>query len=131
VIWSTSKPAVTFTVPVRSEDAGQPLYAHTFLDYGTSSVQQLNIVTFAPSTYDDQSRAIVVKGPPATTKDGCHVFTLVVAHLSSFSTQEGFYLDPNTAGDDAAIVSWWMNINAPEGATNTLVNCPRSGLPAQ
>ena len=131
VVWSTSKPSVTFTVPVRSEDAGEPLYAHTFLDYGTSSVQQLNIVKFAASTYADQSRTVVVKGPPATTKDGCHVFTVIVAHLSSFSAEDGFYLDPNTAGDDAAIVSWWMNINAPENATNTLMNCPRSGLPAQ
>ena len=130
VVWSTNGKPLTFTIPVRSEDAGLKMFAHSFLDYGTSEEDPLLIVTIDPSTYD-QTRKIEMKGPPTTTRAGCHVFTVVVAHDGTFLEDDGFHLDPKKAGDDAAIVSWWMNVNAPDNASNTLVDCPRSGLPSQ
>jgi hypothetical protein len=127
VLWSSMSPPVTFTIPVRSEDAGQPLKAIAFTDYGTSSEKFFQGQNVPASTYD-VSRDITFKWTPTVTA-GCHIFTVIVAHESSFQDRDNTQLDAEKAGDDAAIVSWWANINPPNNASNTLSNCPQSELP--
>ncbi|MET0791101.1 MAG: hypothetical protein ABW061_06225 [Polyangiaceae bacterium] len=128
VVWSTGSPAVNFSIPVRSEDAGEPLAAYTFTDYGTSQERFYNGQNVAASTYDQKSRNIVISWTPGVSP-GCHIFTLVVAHRSSFQSADAVHLDPAKAGDDAALVSWWANINPTDNDVNTLKDCPRAGLP--
>lgn len=126
VVYTPNTPPINFSVPVRSEDAGEDLSAVTFVDYGTNVEKFVNIQTIAASTYD-QSREIPLKWTP--TDDKCHVFSLIVAHVRSFLSGDGVHLDPDKAGDDAAIVSWWVNVNPPNNEVNTLRDCPRTGLP--
>ena len=126
VVYIPNTPAINFSVPVRSEDAGEDLSAVTFVDYGTNVEKFVNIQTIAASTYD-QSREIALKWTP--TDEKCHVFSLIVAHSRSFQSTDGVHLDTDKAGDDAAIVSWWVNVNPPSNEVNTLRDCPRAGLP--
>jgi hypothetical protein len=131
VVWSTGMMAIPFTIPVRSEDAGQDLIAYLVIDYGTgvATEKTLSSQRVPASTYD-QSRPLQFSWLP-NTSPGCHVISLVVAHFDSFLLKDQFHLDPAKAGDDAAIVSWWANINPLNDAANTLANCPQSGLPKQ
>lgn len=134
VVWSTGMMAIPFTIPVRSEDAGQDMIAYLVIDYGTGitteqALSPLSSQRVPASTYD-QSRDVSFRWLP-NTSPGCHVISLLIAHFDSFLPLDLFHLDPAKAGDDAAIVSWWVNINPPNDATNTLENCPRSGLPKQ
>jgi hypothetical protein len=136
VVWTQSSApmgvGITFTIPVRSEDAGEDLSAVSFIDYGTGRSERPYLPkSFPASTYDDQSREIEFTWLPTTTStDGCHVFTIIVAHRSSFKPQDTNHLIPERAGDDAAIVSWWTNINPPNNSFNTLSNCPQAELPS-
>jgi hypothetical protein len=59
---------------------------------------------------------------------GCHTVSLLVAHKSTFLASNNFLLDPTRAKTDAAIITWWVNVNPPPGALYTLDNCP---LPTQ
>lgn len=139
VVWTPMSSAIgiTFTVPVRSEDAGEYLRTLGVIDYGTTLTPRvINPQRLPPSTYD-QSRDINYTWLPTigtsaqTPNDnGCHVFSIVVAHESSFKNQDNNMLDPQKAGDDAAIVSWWTNINPPNNAVDTLTDCPETGLPS-
>jgi hypothetical protein len=127
VVWTTGMPLINFAIPVRSEDAGEALNAVEFTDYGTSKERFINGQT-VPASTSDLSRDIVFTWTPSVTA-GCHIFTLIVAHVSSFQKANNTHLDPTRAGDDAAIVSWWANINPPDNTVNTLMDCPRPGLP--
>lgn len=135
VVWSqASAPmgaGITFTIPVRSEDAGEDLSAVSFIDYGTGRTARPYQASRYPASTYDQTRNIEFKWLPTTTStDGCHVFTIIVAHESSFKNQDTNQLIPERAGDDAAIVSWWTNINPPNSDFNTLRDCPQAELPS-
>ena len=60
--------------------------------------------------------------------NGCHFLSLIVAHRSSFSSDNEDELDPRDADDDAAIVTWTANVNPPPDLA--LENCPSRTLPA-
>ena len=127
VTWSTTNPAVTFTIPVLSEDAGNNLRACAFTDYGVTGVARLVNAHPVPASTSAKSRDIVFSWRPEVS-NGCHIFTIIVAHESSFSAGDSNELDPKTAGDDAAIVSWWAEINPDKSMPNTLTNCPQPAL---
>ena len=124
---------IVISVPVRSEDAGEDLNGHFFIDYGVPPPQEKKLVTvlIPASTYDVTSRSAHWDWQPKANppSDGCHVLTLVVAHKSSFKSGDQDHLDPAMASEDAAIVSWWVNVNPLPGMAQTLSNCPTPGLP--
>jgi hypothetical protein len=132
VVYTTDQVGVSISVPVRSEDAGEDLQARFFLDYGVPSLERpLRGQRIPASTYDDTSRsASYDKWLPRTTS-GCHLLTLVVAHVSSYQLTDQDHLNRNTAGDDAATLTWLVNVNPAPDQVNTLVNCPTPVLPVQ
>ncbi len=122
---------VPFSVPVRSEDAGEQLGAHFVVDYGAgSSGLPQNTQTVAASTYADTSREVTWTWKVPVLSSGCHLLSLVVAHLTSFEAADNDVLDPDKAVKDAAIINWWLNVNAPAESASTLINCPLLGTPA-
>jgi hypothetical protein len=124
---------VTFSVPVRSEDAGEDLRAVFFVDQGPGSPGIFqNSQSIPASTYNDTSRPVTFEWtvPPSPPPGpGCHLMTLTVAHRLSFDPTHDDVLNPKDQ-DDAAIVNWWLNVN-PTTDPSTLVNCPTKGVVAQ
>lgn len=124
-----NKPITKFNVGVRSEDAGEPLRAVFFLDYQMranlpqqAGEKLLVSKTIPASTYDNPGRVVQYEWPSAAS-DGCHFMSLIVAHRSTFLEEnDEAHLDPDKADDDAAIVTWTVNMNPPEDGA--LLNCP-------
>jgi len=119
-----------FTVPVRSEDAGEPLRAVFFLDYqmprrGLTQPGEVKLPsgskTIPASSYDNAGRTVEYEWTPMTTK-GCHYLSLIVAHRSSFLESDEDHLNPRYADDDAAIVTWTIGVDPP--VSGALENCP-------
>jgi hypothetical protein len=130
VVWAKMSPQLTFTVPVRSEDAGEDMQAYGWKDYGTPVQLVVGAQSLPASTYD-QSRDITLYWRPDAVNDrGCHRYTIVVAHQSTFLKSDSFRLDLTKAGDDAAIINWWVNVNPDNSANNSLLNCPQTTQPA-
>jgi hypothetical protein len=122
---------VPFTVQVRSEDAGEGLKGVFFLDYQMRASLNpphgrelvLNSNTIPASTYDNEGRNVKYTWSPAATQTtGCHFISLIVAHESSFYLNDNSQLNPSYADDDAAIVTWTVNVNPPDDGT--LRDCP-------
>jgi hypothetical protein len=126
VIVQTPSPATpTFKVPIRSEDAGETLLVNFWLDFGSARAKFINSQFVTPSTYSDTTdRFITFLWTNVSAADaGCHTFTMVVAHLSSFPTnpQE---LDPVKGEQDGALITWWVNVNPPADSLYNLISCP-------
>ena len=117
------------SVPVRSEDAGEVLRGAFFVDYGVGSPGQIQNVQEVPaSTYADDGRAFTLDWTvPKLANSGCHLLSLIVAHVSSFRSNPSYVLN-NNANNDAAIISWWLNVDAPAQSASTLSNCPTAGI---
>lgn len=118
---------VTFTVPVKSEDAGDPLFAILLFDYTPDSdmIEQAGSVPMPASTFDDTERVLTI---PVTVRPdirpGCHRYTLRVTHQSNLV--EG-HSDRVINKADLAQVFWLANINVPPDGTGELVDCPSGG----
>ena len=122
---------VAFSVPVRSEDAGEDLRAVFFVDQGPGSAGVFqNSQSIPASTYNDTGRAVTFTWTVPTLAVGCHLLTLTVAHRLSFLLKQDDVLNPKDQ-DDAAIVNWWLNANPPTTDTSTLINCPTKGVVAK
>jgi len=136
VLVVTGKASVKFTVGVRSEDAGEDLRAVFYLDYqvppqGPERQRALNSQTITASTYENAGRTASYSWPPDATSFGCHFLSLIVAHRSTFleSIDEN-RLDPRRAPDDAAIVTWTVNVDDASSSA-ALEDCPtKIDLPA-
>ena len=123
VVTTSPKVATRFTVEVQSEDAGEELRAVFFLDYQLPGEDSLGAKSIPASTYD-KTRNITFDWFPKASDAGCHFLSLVVAHRDSFLIAEDEdHLNPKAAEEDAAIVTWTVNID-PKDAGNTLPNCP-------
>jgi len=132
---------VAFSVPVRSEDAGEDLRAVFFVDQGPGSPGVFqNSQTVPASTYNETGRAVTFDWTVPALSSGnasqtdvqsCHLMTLTVAHGHSFDPKHNDVLRTDTTGaakDDAAIVNWWLNLN-PKVDSN-LVDCRTMGVVA-
>jgi hypothetical protein len=124
VVFSGDNGPTTFTVQVRSEDAGEDLRALFFLDYQLPSEDKLVSQKVSASTYDNPGRNITYPWHPKAKDAGCHFLSLVVAHTNSFLEADDDQLIPAAAEEDASIITWTVNIDPPPGAVNTLSNCP-------
>ena len=124
VVTSSPKVATKFSVTVQSEDAGEELRAVLFIDYQLPGERSLGAKSIPASTYDKTGRNINFDWSPKASDAGCHFLSLVVAHRDSFLIAENEdQLIPTKAEEDAAIITWTVNID-PVDASNTLPNCP-------
>jgi hypothetical protein len=104
----------TVTVPVRSEDAGDPLTAQLFFNYATDTQRQAgNNPKIPASTFDDTSRSAQVQYFIPTDLKGCQQLSLVVQHLSTFGTSET---------SDKAIATWVVVID-PDDSGDVATDC--------
>jgi len=135
----TGKVATSFSVPVRSEDAGEDLRALFYLDYEVQpgdmnrGESPLNSQKITASTYANTSREATYPWLPTkqSVSAGCHFVTLIVAHRSSFQSSDENHLDASKAVEDAALLTWTVNVDPPSDGVNTLLNCPSSTSPVQ
>jgi hypothetical protein len=121
--------SVPFKVPVRSEDAGDDLFAQLFLNYKLEGEDNPRFTRVRASTFDDQEREVrITWNVPA--RQGCQQLSLVVTHFSNLD--EGNL--PIRAAD-TAIATWWINIDDvddpvldPENAS-WMGKCPKAAAP--
>lgn len=114
---------INFNVPVRSEDAGDPLLATVHLDWGfPEAAPQNENIEISASTFDDQTRVITFDWEAKQqVSEGCHQLTLLVFHKSNLDFARQRSLDT----DDQAIATWWLNVLGPNNTVpRTLQNCP-------
>lgn len=135
VIVAKTNDIIDFTMPVVSEDAGDPLHAFLLLDYAGGPSLSLDATSLSPSTFDQGSREVTLKwivgvgvGMGADFKAGCHRLTLRVSHQSNININA--VPEVFDAGD-LAEAYWWANVNADPASGNTLVDCPLASRGSQ
>jgi hypothetical protein len=119
-------PGFQFTVPFRSEDSGEEVWAGLYIDWGTdASPLPNNYRRYEPSTYDDDERQIdiTIRG---TLPSGCHTVSLFVTHMSNTLVDKSgeLYLNEDAAKDDLAVATWFFNIDPAATDPTTLSRCP-------
>jgi hypothetical protein len=87
--------------------------------------------TIPASTYDNVGRFFTHTWQPMNDNvKGCHFLTLVVAHRSTFQENvDELHLDPRYADDDAALVTWTVNVVTSPTDDTTLASCPSREVP--
>ena len=122
-----------FNVPVKSEDAGDPLVGNLLLDYtgkGSGGIP-LGFAGVSASTLDDPNERLLKTTwkvfPKTAISAGCHLLTLRVTHFSNLVEGQSDQLIDDA---DLAEAYWLANINVTPEAAGTLVDCPTgSGAP--
>jgi hypothetical protein len=119
IIDLTSGDSETFNVPVRSEDAGDDLWAMLHLNY-LNDPQSFQVGEVLPaSSFEDVGRTVNLVWLVPARPAGCYRVTLIVTHASNI-------VDPFTrelrSSDGTAMIDWWANLN---GSQATLDDCPR------
>lgn len=120
---------IQFTVPVRSEDAGEGLTGVLVLDY-LAEEQPVPLViapysNLPPSTLDDPlprefKLTWLVRADP-----GCHRVTLLAGHTSTIGDQATI-----VDSRDLAVADWWVNVDVTPENSNVLLGCPEASRPA-
>lgn len=125
-------PGFQFTVPFRSEDSGEEVWAGLYIDWGTNlSPLPNNYRRYEPSTYEDDERQIdiTIKG---SLSPGCHTVSLFVTHMSNTLVDMSgeLYLNEDAAKGDLGVATWFFNVDPPATDPTTLSRCPaRTTLP--
>ena len=125
-ITKTSGELIPFSIPVTSEDAGDPLSAVLLLDYagdGTPS-DFVNGWPGPASTLNDKTRVVSVPWfvrPAMAITPGCHRLTLRVTHSSNLVKDQLVLVVDK---EDLAEAYWFVNVNVSPENANLLVNCP-------
>jgi len=117
---SGSTEGIAFSIPISSEDAGEPVQARIFQDYVNTQSDVRPFESLPPSTLDEGDRtASTIWFPAFTTQPGCHRLIVRVSHESNWRGPAELY-DPS----DVDEVSWFARIflDAPGGTT--LADCP-------
>jgi hypothetical protein len=101
-----------FSVPIKSEDAGEQLVAALFVD---SEVEADRDWAFPPAT-----RNLTFRWEPRGISPGCHLLKLIVTHADNYNSSTDRHIS-----EDVATVTWWMNFDAEDPLI--LENCPVPG----
>ncbi len=125
IIVRTKGDRIQFNIPVRSEDAGDDLFAFLLFDYkgeGTDP-RVLDIAQLKPSTFDDPDREDIVFDWTIDdgVENGCHRLTLLATHKANLNLAAG--LPEVFDKSDVAIAVWWADINT-IGDSAQLQDCP-------
>jgi hypothetical protein len=97
-------------VPVRSEDAGDPLQGVLWVDYGEPSGELFDENQIPASSFDDLERAYSTtwNWDARVTRRCGHTLTLLLMHRSNYDDDDNI---PNgNVPWDVASVSWQMNV---------------------
>jgi hypothetical protein len=122
-----------FTVPFRSNDAGEFLQALFFLDFNTSSEDFVTFQNVPPSTLDDPNRSVTLQWTfdETCTNDEvedvacCRQFSMHLVHVSSVEQNTGTPRpDEVKSSGDLASVVWWMAVEAEGQSPHLLGRCP-------
>jgi len=111
VVFPPRSPAKTFTVPVRSEDAGEDLVGTLVVDWRLPSQEQVADQAIPASTFDKTDRKYQVSWrPDQSIQTGCgHTLTALIMHEENFD--DGPDLPKPDAEDwDIASVTWQLNV---------------------
>jgi hypothetical protein len=134
----------TFSVPFRSEDAGERPVALLYLDLNTPGERFLGSDAFQqPSTFDDpEIRTFSVtanfeggcgnRDVDDTTKEACcHRATMLVTHESNLVRLDGGppKPDPSRSVGDLATVVWWLAVAEQGREPYLLGRCPTPTTP--
>jgi hypothetical protein len=119
-------PARTYTVPVRSEDAGEELVGTLVVDWQQPGGQlQVHDREIPASSFDDVTRSYQAEWSPNTdVTPGCgHTLTALIMHKSNFD--DGPDLPKPGVEWDIASVTWQLNVFPLD--PNQIVVCPGAG----
>jgi hypothetical protein len=111
VHFASTTPAKIFTVPVRSEDAGDPLVGTLVVDWTIPGRQlQIGDKEIPASTFDKTDRKYQDEfKPDSRVEGGCgHTLTALITH------KENFVDGPDIPSDepwDVASVTWQLNVS--------------------
>ena len=122
--------AVPFTIPFTSVDAGQSIYWYLWANWnleGGFNITKNELPPRPPqvdsgmggSTSIERELQFIWRGPTGLA-EGCNQLTLFITH----SGNDGFPADLPKDLSKAAMVTWWVNVNASLDQQQTLVNCP-------
>jgi hypothetical protein len=107
---------LNISVPLRSDDAGEGLFALLILDRNVVGKHTLlSFSEIAPGDLLDTGRSVTVSMSPQV--EGCHSLTLMVTHRSNLNSSNG-----SIDAADTATITWWLNIE--DKGTTLLGDCP-------
>lgn len=114
---------VKFSMTVRSEDAGEQIWAARIIDYEMGDPREIRTgPTQVPARAADQPKELNFDFKRDERIDkGCHTLTLLVMHETSYDLSNDQPLDDVSDGDVAAI-TWWLDVQTND--TTTPVPCP-------
>lgn len=119
-------PAQTYTVPVRSEDAGEDLVGTLVVDWqqGPSRQLQVHDREIPASSFDDVKRSYQAEwSPESGVTPGCgHTLTALIMHKSNFD--DGPDLPKPNVQWDVASVTWQLNVVSDSNQGGVIVVCP-------
>lgn len=119
VIQLESGDNLPLTVPYRSEDAGEDLFATLWLDYEVEGERLITFRQLPAGTLDDGERQFSTSWTVPAPLSGCHQLTFVLTHLSSMDGTK-----PSSEAADVATVTWWLNVGDSAEEPNLLADCP-------
>lgn len=107
---SSDSPAVSFTVPVQSEDLGETLRALLWVNFGREDEEAVVARGETPAgNFQDPGRSLTLHLDPSRLPSGCVLLTLVVQHDNNFdNATPGKPLDYSMA----SMATWWAVVNA-------------------
>jgi hypothetical protein len=113
--YSAQTEEIVFTVPFRSDDAGEDLRAFFVLDIGPtqdadfSQIKADPLVPADPRPFADQADRQPLEGRwklnVGVRPSGCHTMTMVLSHATNFDTAY-HTVEPL----DEARVTWWLDL---------------------
>jgi hypothetical protein len=118
---------IPFSIPVTSEDAGDPLWGVLLLDYAGDGTP-IDFASGWPgpaSTLNDKERVVSVSWivrPLMAITAGCHLLTLRVTHSSNLVKDQLVLVKDK---DDLAEAYWFVNVNVTPENANSLADCPQ------
>lgn len=123
---ATINDRVEFRVPLRSDDQGEWLLWVLYVDRTFNELPVFR-ADVPPSTLDDKDRYVEATWKAdATYSKGCHTLSIVIAHQSSWNRDNLVWPELLDASD-AAVGTWWVNLDPGLGDPYTLVRCPNRG----
>jgi hypothetical protein len=124
---------VEFTVPFRSEDAGEDLDVAFVQDLIPEQKSGLPLAVFPvpadPRPFGDQADRAPISFTWSSLPEGCHSVTLILTHVSNFAgffgTNAGLFATKDA--NDVAQVTWFFDIQNPadpSSQSHLVRDCP-------
>jgi hypothetical protein len=114
-----------FTVPLRSEDAGEQVWWAVQENFNIGGTGARELGLFEPSNLNDTSRVIRFRYDPGQEPASCTQLTLMACHFRYFDLST---FRCSTAQGDAAYAVWWVTFSE-LSEPSTLDACPQPTTP--